>query len=356
MALFIIIDPGQDFLDEALKDCEVEICAAKCGIFGPPGTGKSHFKAILSGRKRPEGGRQSTALATEADQVIPVVDIDSEFDDDFLEMHTNVTQSRDGSKVKWYVTDNRKLDGLVAKTLYKQKRPNSSTVIQERPGASNIKSLRRRVLNHLRKLIQNEPKVSRLKCLKGIRLIYIVDTGGQPQFQEIMPIFVRSSSIHFLVHKLNEPLDEFPQFDYEIGGVKYTVPEEMLVSNKTYIEQSLRTISSCVFARNGERYTCGSIPKPQFAIIGMFKDKCRDTAALDKKRREVKDCIQPYIESKKCEAFTPSRHNEKPIFSIDGSEEGWSSNGNIIDDLHTNIENFTKSVKNTNTSSLVSFS
>ena len=254
-----------------------------------------------------------------------------------------VTQSQDGSKVKWYVTDNRKLDELVAKTLYKQKKPNSSIVIHERPVSS--KSLRRRVLNHLKKLIQKNPKVSKLKCLKGMRLIYIVDTGGQPQFQEIMPMFVRSSSIHFLVHKLDEPLKECPQFDYVISGIKYTVPEEMLVSNGTYIEQSLHTISSCVFAHNSERYTCGSIPKPQFAVIGMFKDKCGDTAALDIKRREVDNCIQPYIESKKCEAFTPSRHNEKPIFSIDGSEKGWFSNGNVIDDLHTNIENFTKSVK-----------
>ena len=336
-------DSGKDFLDKALMDAEVEICAAKCGVFGPPGTGKSHFKAILSGRKRPTEGRQSTALATEADQIIPVVDIGSEFEDEFLEMHTILTQSQDGSKVKWYVTDNKKLDGLVARTLYKQKRPDSSIVIQERP-VSN-RSLRGRVLKQLLQLIQKQPKVSKLKCLKGMRLIYIVDTGGQPQFQEIMPMFVRSSSLHFLVHKLNKPLDECPRFDYEINGIKYTVPDDMQVSNRTYIQQSLQTISSCVFARSSERYTCGRIPKPQFAIIGMFKDKCNDVAALDEKRSEVKECIQPYIESRKCEAFTPSRHNEKPMFSIDGSEEGWSSNGNVIDDLHTNIENFTKSVR-----------
>ena len=343
-SILLVTDSGEDFLDKALMDAEVEICAAKCGVFGPPGTGKSHFKAILSGRDRPTGGRHSTALATEADQVIPVVDIGSEFKDEFLEMHTILTQAQDGSKVKWYITNNKKLDGLVAKTLYKQKRPNSSIVIQARPGVSN-RSLRRRVLKQLSELIQKNPKLSKLKCLKGMRLIYIVDTGGQPQFQEIMPMFVRSSSIHFLVHKLNEPLDECPRFDYEISGIKYTVPDKMLVSNRTYIEQSLRTISSCVFARSSERYTCGSIPKPQFAIVGMFKDKCNDAAALDEKRSEVNKCIQLYIESGKCEAFTPSRHSEKPIFSIDGSEEGWSTNGNVIDGLHTNIENFTKSVK-----------
>lgn len=323
-----------------MKHSEVEICAAKCGVFGPPGTGKSHFKAMFSGRKRPEGGRKSTALATEADQVVPVLDAECEYDTAFLEMHTLVTQAQDGSKVKWYVTDNKKVESLVARTLYKRKRPDSSIMIQ-----ISSKKLRRRVLNELKKLFKKNPRVSRLKCLKGMRLIYIVDTGGQPQFQEIMPMFVRSSSIHFLVHKLNEPLDECPRFDYEISGIKYTVPEKMLVSNRAYIEQSLRTISSCVFARSSERYTCGSIPKPRFAVIGMFKDKCSDAAALDRKRREVNNCIQPYIESKKCEAFTPSRHNEKPIFSIDGSEEGWSSNGKVIDDLHTNTENFAKSVK-----------
>ena len=86
------------------------------------------------------------------------------------------------------------------------------------------------------------------KCLHKMKLLYIIDTGGQPQFQEIMPIFVKNSSMTLLVHKLNESLDDYPRFDYEINGVRYSVPDEMLVTNREYLEQSLRTICSCIFS------------------------------------------------------------------------------------------------------------
>ena len=170
-----------------------------------------------------------------------------------------------------------------------------------------------------------------------MKLLYIIDTGGQPQFQEIMPIFVRNSSITLLVHKLNESLDDRPKFDYEINGVRYSVPEEMLVTNREYLEQSLRTMCSCVFSRNITRRASKSIPKPHFAIIGTFKDQCTEQM-LQEKQEAVDECIKPFTQSKKCAALTPSRHVNNPVFTIDGSEQGWASNGHVVDDLHANIE------------------
>ena len=179
------------------------------------------------------------------------------------------------------------------------------------------------------------------KCLQKMKLLYIVDTGGQPQFQEIMPIFVRNSSVTLLVHKLNESLDQCPRFDYEINGVRYSVPDEMLVTNREYLEQSLRTICSCVFSRNITKRATRTIPKPHFAVIGMFKDQCSDEM-LQEKHKAVNECIRPFTQSKKCVALTPSRHVHKPVFCIDGSEGGWAGNGDVIDDLHAHIERVTE--------------
>lgn len=299
-------------------------------MFGPPGSGKSHFKALVCGKKRPVGGRQSTALATEAEHIIGnEIDVNEEL----IEMH--VTK---GSKVRWYVTDSKKLDLLIANTLYNHKKPNI-TIITERGMSKTRAEIRKNLVKLLERNLKRKPK-----CLKKMRLIYLVDTGGQPQFQEIMPIFIRGSSVHFLVHKLNESLDECPQFDYEINDIKYAVPESMMVSNKVYLEQSLRTISSCTFARSIECRTNSRIPKPHFAVIGMFKDKC-DSSLIDSKQTAVHKCIQPFTKSDKCKAFTPSRHTDKPVFAIDGSEQGWASNEDTIQDLHINIEEFTESLK-----------
>lgn len=79
------------------------------------GTGKSHFRALISGKDRP-ASRQSTALATEAEQVIPVAYITRDFEEEMVEFH----RSKSGSKVKWLVVGSKKLSLLIAKTIHNQ--------------------------------------------------------------------------------------------------------------------------------------------------------------------------------------------------------------------------------------------
>ena len=222
----IFVHTGEDFhsqLNDTLTEGSVEILIAKCGVFGPPGSGKSHFKALVSGKKRPMGGRQSTALATEAEHIIGNM---IDFNEELVEMY----RLRDGSKVRWYTTDSKKLSLLIANTLYNLKKPNITIIVQR-----SMSKTRSEIMKNLMKLLKRNLK-RKPKCLKKMRLIYLVDTGGQPQFQEIMPIFIRGSSVHFLVHKLNEGLRDRPKFDYEINGVKYAVPESMMITNKVYLE------------------------------------------------------------------------------------------------------------------------
>ena len=76
----------------------------------------------------------------------------------------------------------------------------------------------------------------------------------------------------------------------------------------------------------------------------MFKDKC-DISHIDSKQEAVHNCIEPFIESGKCKAFTLSRRTDKPVFAIDGSEQGWDNNEDIINEIHVNIERFTESLK-----------
>ena len=335
-------------LDKVLRNGYVEIYTAKCGVSGPPGTGKSNFRALISGKNRPEH-RQSTALATEAEQIVPAACITHDFEEEMVEFH----RCKSGSKVRWLVVSSKKLSHLIAKTIHKQtKGERCQTASNSSQSCSSSQSysvdVPRRQMSAIRKEIRKQLKdlsksKGKLKCLHKMKLLYIVDTGGQPQFQEIMPIFVRNSSMTLLVHKLNESLEDCPRFDYEINGVRYSVPEEMLVTNREYLEQSLRTICSCIFSRNISNWASSRIPKPHFAIIGMFRDQCT-VEMLDEKHRAVNECIKPFTQSKKCVALTPSRRVDHPVFAIDGSVEGWSRNCETIDDLHAHIERVTESL------------
>ena len=79
------------------------------------GTGKSHFRALISGKDR-LACRQSTALATEADQIIPAACVTHDFEEEIVEFH----RSKSGSKVKWLVVSSKKLSLLIAKTIHNQ--------------------------------------------------------------------------------------------------------------------------------------------------------------------------------------------------------------------------------------------
>ena len=79
------------------------------------GTGKSHFRALVSGKSRP-AHRQSTALAMEADQIIPAACVTHDFEEEIVEFHRN----KSGSKVKWLVVNSKKLSLLIAKTIHNQ--------------------------------------------------------------------------------------------------------------------------------------------------------------------------------------------------------------------------------------------
>ena len=335
-------------LDKTLKEGYVDIFTAKFGVSGPPGTGKSHFRALVSGKPRPKC-RQSTALSTEAEPMVPAANVTQDFEEEMVEFHRYKTGEK---KVRWLVVSSKKLSQLITKTIHNQTRRgrnashSSSSVLQSSVGGAVLVS--KREMSAIRKEIKKNLKAlskskGKLKCLHKMKLLFLVDTGGQPQFQEIMPIFVRNSSMTFLVHKLNESLDDCPRFDYEINGVRYTVPEEMLVTNREYLEQSLRTICSCTFSRNiSSHATSREIPKPHFAVVGMFKDQCSDRM-LAEKNKGVSECIKPFTQSKKCVPLTPSRNVDCPVFAIDGSEAGWSTNGNVIDDLHIQIEKVAES-------------
>ncbi len=312
-----------------MRNGTVKLFITKCGVSGPPGTGKSHIRALMLGKSHPQT-RQSTALATEADQATPDID--------------RIPDNRDLINAgKWKVIRDDGMARLIANTIHDRdyKKEKRSAMIQgQDPSVSPeldmtcLNKTSRKISNGIKthlKRMHGKPKRER-NGLNGIHLVYFVDAGGQQQLLEILPNFVRST-INLLVHNLSQKLTDCPQFGYEVDGKKFSVPEKMRVSNIAMIEQSVRSISSTI--RLGV--------KPQIAIVGTFKDKCQASSSsyntmLKEKSIKINSRLEPYIGSKKCGLFHPNRSREQIIFDIDGSLEGWDTNGDTIGSLKGFIE------------------
>ena len=328
-------------MKDAFSTLTVDLHVTKCGISGPPGTGKSHIKALLLNKHRPPQ-RSSTALSTKAKEVTNV------------EFPINSKEMLEGG-LKWTVLKNNHWARLIANTIYNLTPPidsssqSSSTVggNEETTSAApfrDVSGMTYKLLLEMYK--ENKPKRKRLTMNK-IHLIYFVDTGGQPQFQEILPNFVRSS-INFLVHKLSEELDDCPGFEYWLNGNKYTIPEALRVSNMSIITQSVRSVCSSIRSEQCDQRS------PTVAILGTFKDELKAQCGGDRvsmediiknKGNSIERQLQNYVGQgvRKCSLMKHTR--DSCIFPVDASKEGWMSNSNVIEDLRNKVHNYSNKIK-----------
>ena len=63
-------------------------------------------------------------------------------------------------------------------------------------------------------LIQLVEKSKSSKHFLELQWIHFIDSGGQPQFHEVLPAFIRNTTVTIFVMKLSESLDEHPMIEY----------------------------------------------------------------------------------------------------------------------------------------------
>ena len=94
--------------------------------------------------------------------------------------------------------------------------------------------------------------------------LHIIDTGGQPEFQEILPAFLSGSPLYFLLLRLDKELSEKYSVDYLSSR---GLPKSQLYdfSVKDYVLQTLAIIGSASFTQNISN-------RPQVVFIGTHRE------------------------------------------------------------------------------------
>ena len=121
-------------------------------------------------------------------------------------------------------------------------------------------------------------------------LIYLIDSGGQPQFQELLPILVSGPSVFVLTFSLAVSLDaEFKVVFTDKVGKREVYPTNMRV--KDVIVQSLASIRcTCCYQTNGTEKV---EVKPRVIFMATMKSlvSYEEIEAVDK---QVKTLIEPF--------------------------------------------------------------
>ena len=94
--------------------------------------------------------------------------------------------------------------------------------------------------------------------------MYLIDSGGQPQFLDVLPLLYRNESLHIVVTRLDEELDDRPEFRYIVKGTNVASPGNLRLSNREFIERA------CQIA---EAQAMSGKFVPKVMVIGTHKDK-----------------------------------------------------------------------------------
>ena len=107
--------------------------------------------------------------------------------------------------------------------------------------------------------------------------VLTIDSGGQPHFMDVAPLFLRNSSLFLLTVKLNERLDSKPRFSFFINGQAIEMSNtDLQPTNLQLIELLAKSISSLQLSTSTAPSDRSNSRHAKFMIVGTFADKAED--------------------------------------------------------------------------------
>ena len=322
---------SQRLLEEALSHGFFDVSIIFSIVVGPAGVGKTLLKFLLMDKKR-QGGRNSTSCA-EAPVQIQVRTVSAE---QFLKLGSkwrevsaekmlpliakyirsmSVKKGQDvPEELKAYL---QQLEATVAETTSHSEAgaspsglstsppdlSTSSSVESSMPSTASKASVIFRedidanssneeavlnemidsVLEKLQKLIAGKELTDEeAEELFSAEWIYLTDSGGQSQFHELLPLFVRDVSSILVVSRLCDRLDEYPHDEFYEDGKLVGRSESVHLTAEDQIKCLIRSLLS--------HSSADKLPK--VIAVGTHRDKadeCSET--IDQKNEKLLELL-----------------------------------------------------------------
>ena len=145
-------------------------------------------------------------------------------------------------------------------------------------------------------------------AIASYRMFQITDSGGQPQFHEMLPIFLRGVSYYVFVFKLSDELGSHPTVElYDEEGKLVGIPYTSALSNEQLLQH-------CIQALQSHKSSTADSEHARILILGTHKDeesKCSTETRIEKNEK-IKKLLLPTFQN---EALY-SGVNRQPIFAV----------------------------------------
>ena len=120
-----------------------------------------------------------------------------------------------------------------------------------------------------------------LETILEERVVYMTDSGGQPEFLEAMTVFLGQASACVLVVDLSQSLDEHTLIGYYRRSKPVSKPYRCIRSNEENLKQSIRTVNTFTSKTKG--------PPTKVLFLGTHRDiLCATETVAEKNARLLK--------------------------------------------------------------------
>ena len=303
-------------LEEALKHGFVTSQTAVCLLIGVAGTGKTHTKHLLF-QKNPPEHRNSTPLAerpVRAVRVSATVRKLQEINNDDLDniLADAVAVGIPMEKTTIFACFGKKVEDQ-SKGISPPSPPNESSPLLRLSHATQSESPpSRSSSDHQRTYcccISHEPESELKESTKSSlnatahkisastgqhqplegKWIYLIDSGGQIEFLEVLPAFLQDTSVCLFVTKLSEMLSEHPKIEYFERGKSVGEPTTCTFTNEEMLMRCVQTIQSQRTLQDGNANQTS-----QVVVVGTHQDlehECPESR--DEKNRKLLSLLCP---------------------------------------------------------------
>ncbi len=199
---------SEQLYSEAMKAGYVSVKTTNALLFGMAGTGKTSTKHLIFGLPPPKD-RNSTPLADSAERVL-------------------IREIRDmcGVKVQvaegaWKLLTTDDLKTHVADIIQHSNSSDLPSELEQHfsESADESASCDAYVLNiaaEIQALL--DIKLTEMREMFGSDWVYLIDSGGQPHFHNLLPLFIQDVSAALYVIRLSDRLDDYPFVEYYKDG------------------------------------------------------------------------------------------------------------------------------------------
>ena len=170
----------------------------------------------------------------------------------------------------------------------------------------------------LRNVLKKEGVSGMKKCITNQKTIYLTDSGGQPEFQELLPALVVGPCIFIVVLPLNRDLRKKYKVDYVRPGKQECMPTYS--SSLTMQEDLMRSLASIASTKCKNKD--GKEVEPMVMFVATFIDEI-PPEDLQEKLNEIKALIikETDAHSRVNIVYVPDTSNTRMVFTMNNASD-----------------------------------